>query len=66
MVQVGDTTDPFNTATMRMVLQAPTKFRRALPKESTFKVVWDSGASISISNNKVDFVGPFLPAGTLT
>ena len=42
----------------RMALQAPAKFRNAMKKESTFSIIWDSGASISISPNKDDFVGP--------
>jgi hypothetical protein len=40
-----------------MALQAPAKFRNAMKKESTFLVIWDSGASISISPNKDDFIG---------
>ncbi len=50
-------------ACFRMALQAPAKFRNALKKESTFSVIWDSGASISISPNKEDFVGPMTSAG---
>jgi hypothetical protein len=29
-------------------------------KESTFSLIWDSGASISISHNKDDFIGPIM------
>jgi hypothetical protein len=49
-----------------MVLQAPAKFRNAMKKESTFSIIWDSGASISISPNKGDFVGPVTTAGVGT
>lgn len=31
-------------------------------KENKFAVIWDSGASISISSNRNDFVGPLKPA----
>jgi hypothetical protein len=47
----------------RMALQAPAKFRNAMKKESTFSLIWDSGASISISPNKDDFVGTMDPPG---
>jgi hypothetical protein len=46
----------------KMVLQAPARFRNALKKESTFSVIWDSGASISISPDCDDFVGPMSSA----
>jgi hypothetical protein len=47
----------------KMALQAPAKFRNAMAKESTFSIIWDSGASISISPNKDDFVGPLTSPG---
>ena len=34
-----------------------------MKKESTFSIIWDSGASISISPNKDDFVGPMSSPG---
>jgi hypothetical protein len=46
----------------KMVLQAPARFCNALKKESTFSVIWDSGASISISPDRDDFVGPMSSA----
>ncbi len=49
--------DPFNPATLRMALNAPAKLRSMLDKEACFNVIWDSGATITISNNKKDFVG---------
>jgi hypothetical protein len=51
----------FAPSCFRVVLEAPAKFRNAMKKESTFSIIWDSGASISISPNKEDFVGPSLP-----
>jgi hypothetical protein len=47
----------------RVALQAPEKFRNSMNKESTFSIIWDSGASISISPNKNDFVGPITSPG---
>jgi hypothetical protein len=46
----------FAPSCFRMALQAPAKFRNAMKKESTFSIIWDSGASISISPNKEDFL----------
>jgi hypothetical protein len=34
-----------------------------MKKEWTFSIIWDSGASISISPNKGGFVGPVTTAG---
>ncbi len=47
----------------RMALQAPAKFRTAMKKESTFSTVWDTGASVSVSPSKDDFVGPVSSPG---
>jgi hypothetical protein len=47
----------------KMVMQAPARFRNALRKESCFSIIWDSGASISISPDKDDFVGPLTSPG---
>jgi hypothetical protein len=52
----------FAPSCFRMALQAPAKFRNAMKKELTFSITWDSGASISISPNKGDFVGPVTTA----
>lgn len=54
-----DIKSPSNPAVLRMALQAPTRFRNAMPKESMFRVIWDSGASVSVSPHKSDFVGPY-------
>ena len=48
---------------LRAALQDVSKFRRALPKEATFRVIWDSGASVSISPKRSDFVGPLDKVG---
>ena len=47
-----------NPATLRMALQVPLKFQQLLPKHSTFPVIWDSGASISMLPDCCDFVRP--------
>lgn len=49
-----------------MVLQAPTKFRNAMKRCATLSVIRDYGASISLSPDKNDFVGPFKVPGVLT
>jgi hypothetical protein len=55
-----------NAATLRMALQAPHCFRQAFPKEAMMSIIWDSGASLSISFDKSDFVGELHPAGAIT
>jgi hypothetical protein len=52
--------------TLRMALQAPLKFRESLPVGVAFNVIWDSGASISISHDKRDFVGEIKKPGLIT
>ena len=54
-----DVKSPSNPAVLRMALQAPTRFRNEMPKESTFRVIWDSGASVTVSPHRKDFVGEF-------
>jgi hypothetical protein len=49
-----------NPDILRIALQAPSKFRSAMKTESTYPVIWESGASISISHDKTDFVGPMM------
>ena len=51
---------------MNVALHAPTRFRNALSQGSTFSVIWDSGASVTISPNKDDFVGPINSPSTIT
>ena len=57
---------PLTPAALRVALQSSAQFRMSLPKESTFPIIWDSGASISISPNKKDFVGPFKEVNIMT
>ena len=37
-------------------LQAPTKLRDTMPKDGSFSIIWDSGASISVTNDKDNFL----------
>ena len=53
-------------AIFRAALMSPTRFRSTLPKHSTFSVIWDSGASMSITHDKRDFVGPLKSPGLKT
>lgn len=46
-------------------LCAPHKVKEAMPPDSSFKVIWDSGASHCITNNAKDFIGPIRSAGLL-
>ena len=56
----------FNPATLRMALQAPIKFRTARSKQSEYPIIWDTGASISITMDRGDFVGPIEQPGFIT
>jgi hypothetical protein len=49
---------------LNTTLLAPSKSRTALGKCATFLVIWDSGASISLSPDRQDFVGPLNEPGT--
>jgi hypothetical protein len=51
---------------LRMALQSTERFRESLPKTATFPVIWDSGASISITPDCKDFVGPINTPGPIT
>ena len=42
---------------MKVAFQAPSKLRAAMPKGASFPIIWDSGASISVTNEKDDFNG---------
>jgi hypothetical protein len=55
-----------NAAALRMALQAPAKFCNSMKKESTYLLIWDSGASISISFDKSNFVGTMESVGVGT
>jgi hypothetical protein len=43
---------------LNAALKLPLQFSSAMPKESTYKVIWDSGATVSIDNDRENFVGP--------
>ena len=58
---VSNTLQPLNPAIFRAALQSPRRLQAALPKEATYPIIWDSGASISISPSREDFVGPYNP-----
>ena len=42
-------------------LRAPSKLTAEMPKESVSSIIWDSGVSLSISNDKTDFHGTLKP-----
>ena len=54
MVYGTGTQDP---NALKAALQAPSKFWASMTKESTFSVIWDSGASYLILPDCSDFVG---------
>ena len=41
---------------LHAILQAPTKLHNSMPKDGSFPNIWDSGASISVMNNKANFL----------
>ena len=45
---------------------APHKLRLELADDGSFEVIWDSGASHSITNDEKDFVGPIRRPGLIT
>ena len=49
-----------------MALQSTERFCESLPKTAKFPVIWDSGASISITPDCKDFVGPINTSGAIT
>ena len=50
-----------------MALQAPARMRDSLgPDANTSPIIWDSGASISITPDLSDFDGPVTPPGKIT
>ena len=53
---------PSDDNLLRMALQAPIKFQSAIGNEHVSKVIWDSGASISITHCNSDFIGEMGPA----
>ena len=52
---------------LRMTLQAPARMRESLgPKANTSPIIWDSGASISITPDLSNFHGTNTPPGKIT
>ena len=47
---------PASAYTVTPVLTAPQKLRTEMPTEASFTLIWDSGASHCVSNDKKDFV----------
>jgi hypothetical protein len=55
-----DAKSPTNPAILCLALQAaPTRFRNEMPKEAQFRVIWDSGASVTVMPHRLDFVGHY-------
>jgi hypothetical protein len=50
---------PSNPIILRMALEAPTRFRNEMPKEAQFHVICDSGASVTVTPHRLDFVGHY-------
>ena len=68
MARITPNNASWNTSLLRMALQAPLRFKASLPQHTkTYPIIWDSGASFSVSPNREDFVGPLKsPAGPFT
>ena len=68
MARVSADPGQCNAALLRMALQAPTRFRAAIAstKTRTYPIIWDSGASFSVSPDRNDFVGPIKKPGAIT
>ena len=58
MVMLGSAQPGANAATLCMALNAPSHLDSMMRKECAFNIIWDSGATISISNLWDNFVGP--------
>ena len=48
---------------LHAALTAPHKLKGAMSQDGSFRLIWDSGASHSITNQKSDFIGPIRSAG---
>ena len=67
LVRFSDThLDAKEKVTYNIALQAPTSLKRAMPRGGAFPVIWDSGASVCVSNDRRDFVGPLKSPGLMT
>jgi len=52
--------------TTRVALHAPSRFRASMSNDAVFPVIWDSGASVTISPDKSDFVGSMVSPSAIT
>ena len=59
MVSIEEAPSTITSSLLRMALMAPSKLRNSMRNDSTFPVIWDSGASISVSPNRDEFVGEY-------
>ena len=66
MATIGPNAHNINPALYHAALLSPSQFHSALPNKSTFLVIWDSGASILVSYDKHNFVGPLKKPGFTT
>ena len=57
----GNISMPPQPSPLKAALMAPPKLRAEMPKESVSSIIWDSGASLSITNNKTYFHGTLNP-----
>ena len=57
---------PSPTRLQRLATMVPSWFHVASSKEKTKDVVWDSGASVSVSFDRNDFVGPLVKTTSST
>ena len=48
-------------AGLQACLQDPLALRSAMPHNASYPIIWDSGASISITNQTQDFIGTIQP-----
>ena len=59
--------DAPNPAFLRMVLQPPLRFRNSIASKTTNQpIIWDSGASFSVSHNRNNFIGRIKSPGAFT
>ena len=63
MPTTGPNVHDINPALYHATILSPSQFCSALPNESTFLVIWDLGASILVSYDECNFVGPLKKPG---
>ncbi|KAI2500371.1 hypothetical protein MHU86_14114 [Fragilaria crotonensis] len=63
-VNIADSSSP--SLLERVALLAPSRFRSMIAPDAAFPVIWDSGASVTISPEKLDFVGTISRPSTIT